>query len=152
MKMYAVKQWIIFTLLLSFRYQYDNRRARRDVQFQPKAEAAASPDADAAADAWHGYYGYGRRWGGYYGGYYGHPYGYGYYRNKRSPAPEAEASPVAKPEANADAEAYDPKVEAEARTAAWYGYYGQRYNGYGQSYCPKFYRNCYGYGYYNHSG
>merc|ERR1712051_1056889 len=117
---------------------------------EPEAEAtaAANPDADAAADAWHGYYGYGRRWGGYYGGYYGHPYGYGYYRNKRSPAPEAEASPVAKPEA----EAYDPKVEAEARTAAWYGYYGQRYNGYGQSYCPKFYRNCYGYGYYNHSG
>merc|ERR1719436_2247573 len=33
----------------------------------------------AAADAWYGYYGYGRRYyGGYYGGYYGHPYGYGY--------------------------------------------------------------------------
>jgi len=40
----------------------------------------AEPEADAAADAWYGYYGYpgygyGRR---YYGGYYGHRYGYGY--------------------------------------------------------------------------
>merc|ERR1711992_96687 len=37
----------------------------------------AAPAA-AEADAWYGYYGYGRRYyGGYHGGYYGHPYGYG---------------------------------------------------------------------------
>ena len=52
----------------------------------------AEPEADAAADAWYSYYGYGhpgyygkyrryygRGWGGYYGGYYGYPsYGYRY--------------------------------------------------------------------------
>merc|ERR1712210_443948 len=39
------------------------------------AEPEATPDADAAADAWYGYYGHGlgyrRYYGGYYGGYYG---------------------------------------------------------------------------------
>merc|ERR1712228_193145 len=41
-----------------------------------KREAGADP----AADAWYGYYGYGRRYyGGYYGGYYGYPYGYRYW-------------------------------------------------------------------------
>merc|ERR1712012_799586 len=49
-------------------------------------EAEPKPEADAAADAWYSYYGYGHPgyygvyrgyyglgWGGYYGGYYGYP-------------------------------------------------------------------------------
>merc|ERR1712029_184835 len=60
--------------------------------------------ADAAADAWYSYYGYGHPgyygayrgyyglgWGGYYGGYYGYP-GYGYRYWKREA--EAEADPA----------------------------------------------------------
>merc|ERR1712110_142125 len=44
-----------------------------------EAEPAAEPTADAEADPYYGYYGYGRRFGGYYGhGYYGHGYGHGY--------------------------------------------------------------------------
>ena len=82
---------------------------------EPEAEALANPDAEAAADAWHGYYGYGRRWGGYYGGYYGHSYGYGYYRGKRSADTEPEASAVAEPEANADAEAADAAARVRDR-------------------------------------
>jgi len=64
-----------------------------------RSDEAATPDA--AADAWYGYYGHNtNRYRGYvYGGYYGHPYRYGYYRGKRSPAPETEA--VAEEEAYA---------------------------------------------------
>ena len=42
------------------------------------AAVYAEPEADAAADAYYGYYGYGLGYRGYYGlgyrGYYGHPY------------------------------------------------------------------------------
>merc|ERR1712156_1339740 len=49
---------------------------RRGCDRRKKREAGADP----AADAWYGYYGYGRRYyGGYYGGYYGYPYGYRYW-------------------------------------------------------------------------
>ena len=38
------------------------------------AAVYAEPEADAAADAYYGYYGYGLGYRGYYGlGYYGHP-------------------------------------------------------------------------------
>merc|ERR1719458_406544 len=46
-----------------------------------KREAEPTADADAEADPYYGYYGYGRRYGyglGYHGGYYGHGYGHGY--------------------------------------------------------------------------
>merc|ERR1712095_53520 len=73
-------------------------------------EAEPKPEADAAADAWYSYYGYGhpgyygayRRyyglgWGGYYGGYYGYPrYGYRYWKRDA----EAEAEPKAEAEAD----------------------------------------------------
>merc|ERR1719341_1028224 len=89
----------------------------------PQEQAASGPNAEAEADPWYGYYGYGGHWGGYRG-YYGRPYGYGYYGNryghygyygKRSAdeAAPAESGP------NANAEA-DP----------WYGYYGYGYYGY----------------------
>merc|ERR1712156_887007 len=47
-----------------------------------KRSADAEPEADAAADAYYGYYGHGYGYGRYYGGYYGYPYarGYGYGR------------------------------------------------------------------------
>merc|ERR1711878_62135 len=96
------------------------------------AVVVAEPEADAAADAWYGYYGhpgyygYGRGYYGLgyasryygYGGYYGHPYRYGGYRyfGKRS----ADAEP-----------------EADASADAWYGYYGyghRGYYGYGRPY------------------
>merc|ERR1711982_150848 len=79
------------------------------------AVVVAEPEADAAADAWYGYYGhpgyygYGRPYG-YYGGYYG--YGLGYYgRYGRYWKREAEA---------------DAEPEADAAADAWYGYYGHR--------------------------
>merc|ERR1712107_724414 len=82
------------------------------------AAVYAEPEADAAADAWYGYYGYGRPWGYYgaYRGYYGYPYR-GYYGRcwKR----DAEASPSAVAEA---------EPEADAAADAYYGYYG--YGGY----------------------
>jgi len=59
------------------------------------AEPESTPDADAAADAWYGYYGHGlgyrRYYGGYYGGYYGrgYGYGYGYYGRKKREADPA---------------------------------------------------------------
>merc|ERR1712241_1184695 len=75
------------------------------VMAEPEAEPTPEAAPEAAADAWYGYYGYGRRWGGYpYRGYYG------YYRGKRSP--DAEAEPTAAAEA-------DP--EADAAADAWYG-------------------------------
>merc|ERR1712150_374238 len=45
-----------------------------------EAEPTADAEAEAEADPYHGYYGYGRRfgYGGYYGGYYGRGYGLGY--------------------------------------------------------------------------
>ena len=45
------------------------------------SEAASGPNADAEADPWYGYYGYGYRPYGY--GYYGHRYGYYGYYGKR---------------------------------------------------------------------
>ena len=54
-----------------YRFGYYGRYWKRE------AEADAAPEADAAADAWYGYYGY--RPYGYYGyrhGYYARPYGY----------------------------------------------------------------------------
>ena len=51
------------------------------------SEAASGPNADAEADPWYGYYGYGYRPYGY--GYYGYRHGYGYYYGKRS----ADAEP-----------------------------------------------------------
>jgi len=48
-----------------------------------KRDAEAEPEADAAADAYYGYYGHPGYYGGYgryYGGYYGRGYGYGYGR------------------------------------------------------------------------
>merc|ERR1711983_307758 len=98
-----------------------------------RPEAEPKPEADAAADAWYSYYGYGhpgyygayRRyyglgWGGYYGGYYGYP-GYGYRYWKRDAEAEAE-----------------PKAEAEADPAVLYSSvyghgltYGYPYYGYG---------------------
>merc|ERR1739844_750510 len=58
-----------------------------------------TPDADAAADAWYGYYGHGYGlgyrgyyggYGGYYGGYRGYGgYGYGYYGRKKREADPA---------------------------------------------------------------
>merc|ERR1711988_2053341 len=71
------------------------------------SEAASGPNADAEADPWYGYYGYGYRPYGY--GYYGHRYGYYGYYGKRS----ADAEPTADAAASHEAEA-DP----------WYGYYG----------------------------
>merc|ERR1711988_2059317 len=60
------------------------------------SEAASGPNADAEADPWYGYYGYGYRPYGY--GYYGHRYGYYGYYGKRSadaePTADAAASPV----------------------------------------------------------
>merc|ERR1711982_102665 len=101
-------------------------------------EAEPKPEADAAADAWYSYYGYGHPgyygayrgyyglgWGGYYGGYYGYPrYGYGYWKR--------------------DAEA-EPKAEAEADPAVLYSSvyghgltYGYPYYGYG-AYASPYY-------------
>merc|ERR1712156_20915 len=68
-------------------------------------EAEPGPEADAAADAWYSYYGYGHPgyygayrgyyglgWGGYYGGYYGYPrYGYRYWKRGAEAVPKAEA-------------------------------------------------------------
>merc|ERR1712209_260713 len=78
------------------------------------AVVVAEPEADAAADAWYGYYGYPGYYGyrgyyglgyrGYYGGYYGYPYR-GYYGRYWKREAEADAAP------EADADAY-------------YGYYG----------------------------
>merc|ERR1711997_1201624 len=113
------------------------------------AAVVAEPEADAAADAYYGYYGrpayYGQRWGGYngyYGNYYGYggyprTYGYGYNRFWKR---EAEAEPEAKPEAAAD---------------AYYGYYGYpRSYGYGNyyGYGNRYYGNFYGYGNYHNRG
>merc|ERR1712223_1304748 len=99
------------------------------VMAEPEAEPTPEAAPEAAADAWYGYYGYGRRWGGYpYRGYCG------YYRGKRSP--DAEAEPTAAAEA-------DP--EADAAADAWYGYYGHpAYYGY------RAYGYGYGLGYYGH--
>merc|ERR1712047_81530 len=81
------------------------------------AAVVVEPEADAAADAWYGYYGH----PAYYGGYRG--YGYGRYWKR-----EAEAEPTAAAEA-------DPAADA------WYGYYGRGYGyGYGLGY-----RGYYGY-------
>jgi len=118
----------------------------------PQEQAASGPNADAEADPWYGYYGYGGHWGGYRG-YYGRPYGYGKlskiicqkfkkksikisisiskflsgYYGKRS----ADESAPAESGPNANAEA-DP----------WYGYYGYggHWGGYRGYYRP--------YGYY----
>merc|ERR1712088_143715 len=53
-----------------------------------------TPEADAAADAWYGYYGHGlgyrRYYGGYYGGWRGYGgWGYGYYGRKKREADPA---------------------------------------------------------------
>ena len=66
---------------------YGNPRKREALAY---AAPEADPEADAAADAWYAYYGYGHPgyygyyglgWGGYYGGYYGYPiYGYRYWK------------------------------------------------------------------------
>merc|ERR1712018_137508 len=101
------------------------------------AAVVAEPEADAAADAYYGYYGrpayYGQRWGGYngyYGNFYGYggyprTYGYGYNRFWKRDAD-------AEPEAEADPAAY------------YYGFYGHHpYNFYNRGY----YGNYYGYGY-----
>ena len=58
------------------------------------AEPEATPEADAAADAWYGYYGHGlgyrRYYGGYYGGWRGYGgWGYGYYGRKKREADPA---------------------------------------------------------------
>merc|ERR1712037_459727 len=55
------------------------------------AEPESTPDADAAADAWYGYYGHGLGYRRYYGGYYGrgYGYGYGYYGRKKREADPA---------------------------------------------------------------
>merc|ERR1711993_74269 len=89
------------------------------------AAPEAEPEADAAADAWYSYYGYGHPgyygayrgyyglggygYGGYYGSrYYGYP-GYGYRYWKRDA--EEPKNPVAKREAESDPEAEaDPAV------------------------------------------
>merc|ERR1739848_264989 len=61
---------------------YYGRYWKREAEAEPTA--AANPEADAAADAYYGYYGYGLGYRGYYGGYYGCPYGrYGYRYWKR---------------------------------------------------------------------
>merc|ERR1712102_243776 len=81
------------------------------------AVVVADPEADAAADAWYGYYGhpgyygyraygygyglgyYGHRWGGYYGYPYARAYGYHYLGKRSAEAePEAEAAPEAEAE------------------------------------------------------
>merc|ERR1712083_885705 len=61
------------------------------------AEPEATPEADAAADAWYGYYGHGlgyrRYYGGYYGGWRGYGgWGYGYYGRKREADPAVLAT------------------------------------------------------------
>merc|ERR1712020_331346 len=114
------------------------------------AAVVAEPEADAAADAYYGYYGrpayYGQRWGGYNGyygnfyGYGGYPrtygYGYGYSRFWKRDA-DAEPEAEAKPEAEADPAAY------------YYGFYGHHpYNAYNRAYygMSRYYGNYYGYG------
>merc|ERR1712111_111706 len=81
-----------------------------------KREAEAEPEAEAAADAYYGYYGRGY---GYHGlGYYG--YGAGYYGNygyARYGYPAYAYGRVYKREAEAE-------PEAEAAADAYYGYYG----------------------------
>merc|ERR1712012_810839 len=98
------------------------------------AAVVAEPEADAAADAWYGYYGYpgyyglgyyGRRWGGYYG----YPYR-GYYGLWKRDA-EAEPTAAANPDADAAAD-------------ACYGYYGYRPWGY-YGYSHGCYARPYGY-------
>merc|ERR1712026_345040 len=71
------------------------------------AVVVAEPEADAAADAWYGYYGYPGYYGLGYRGYYGYPYRYW----KR----DAEAEPTA---------AANPDADADASADAYYGYYG----------------------------
>jgi len=65
------------------------------------AEPESDASADAAADAYYGYYGLGGYYGygGYYGGYYGYPrYGYAYYgRKKREADPAVLATTHAAP-------------------------------------------------------
>merc|ERR1711862_822661 len=77
-----------------------------------KREAEAEPEAEAAADAYYGYYGRGY---GYHGlGYYG--YGAGYYGNygyARYGCP-----------AYAYGRVYKREAEAESEAEAYYGYYG----------------------------
>merc|ERR1712004_245860 len=92
----------------------------------------AEPEADAAADAWYSYYGYGHPgyygayrgyyglggygWGGYYGSrYYGYP-GYGYRYWKR------DAESEAKPEAEADPAVLYSSVYGHGLTYGAYGY------------------------------
>merc|ERR1711894_778429 len=109
---------------------FENVLKNPAADFSLEAEPAAVA-AEANADPWYGYYGYGlNRPYGY--GYYGYrPYGYGYYYGKRSADAEPTAEAAASPEAEAD---------------PWYGYYGyglHRPYGYGYyGYRP------YGYGYY----
>merc|ERR1712012_270633 len=99
------------------------------------AVVVAEPEADAAADAWYGYYGYPGYYGyrGYYGlgyrGYYGYPYGYygyglghyGYYGGYYGYPYRGYYGRYWKREAEADA-----APEADAAADAWYGYYGYR--------------------------
>merc|ERR1712122_232222 len=100
------------------------------------AVVVAEPEADAAADAWYGYYGhpgyygygYGLGYRGYYGGYYGYPYR-GYYGRYWKREAEADAAP-----------------EADAAADAWYGYYGYRpygYYGYRHGYYGGYYARPY---------
>merc|ERR1711881_184580 len=123
------------------------------------AAVVAEPEADAAADAYYGYYGrpayYGQRWGGYngyYGNYYGYggyprTYGYGYNRFWKRDA-DAEPEAEAKPEAEADPAAYYYGFYGHRPYSAYYnrGYYGMsRY--YGNYYSGYGYPRSYGYGY-----
>jgi len=89
---------------------------------EPESTPDSNPEADAAAEAWRSYYGYG--YGGYrgygyggYGGYYGYPgYGYGgYYRGKR----DAEAKPAVLASSSA---LTTPQVVHPYGYAAGYGY------------------------------
>merc|ERR1711874_735957 len=91
-------------------------------------EAEPKPEADAAADAWYSYYGYGHP--GYYGayrGYYGLG-GYGYRYWKRDA--EEPKNPVAKREAKSD-----PEAEADPAVlySSVYGH-GLTYGAYGYPY------------------
>merc|ERR1711963_1124918 len=87
------------------------------------AVVVAEPEADAAADAWYGYYGY----PGCHRGYYGlgrYPYRYGYWKREA----EAEPTAAANPDADASADAY---YGYDRYYGGYYGgYYGYPYRGY----------------------
>merc|ERR1719411_1647048 len=88
------------------------------------AVVVAEPEADAAADAWYGYYGYPGYYGyrGYYGlGYRGY-YGYRYWKRDA----EAEPTAAANPDADASADAY----YGYPGYYGYRGYYGLGYRGY----------------------